>query len=307
MPNRVTKAVIPAAGLGTRFLPATIAQPKEMLPIVDKPVIQFVVEEAVRAGIKDILIVTGRSKRAIEDHFDPSFELESRLIKSKKNDLLETLNYISNLANIHFVRQKKQLGLADAIYHGKTFVGDEPFAVLLGDTIVHSPAKNHNLQAMIKLYEKTGKSVVAGAKTPMSEIHRYGVLDPKKITGQVIEVKDLVEKPTAAEAPSDMAIASRYVFGPEIFALIKKTKPGKGGEIQITDSMRFLAKKGQLLGYEISGKRYDIGNKVDFVKTNIDFALAREDCREEILGHIRSLISGSARRLRPEGLGSREE
>lgn len=288
--KKVTKAVIPAAGLGTRFLPATIAQPKEMLPIVDKPVIQFVVEEAVKAGITDILIVTGRSKRAIEDHFDPSFELESRLIESKKSDLLKTLNYISNLANIFFVRQKKQLGLADAIYHGKTFVGDEPFAVLLGDTIVHSPEKNHNLQTMVKLYEKTGKSVVAGAKTPMSEIHRYGVLDPKTINGQVMELKDLVEKPSASEAPSDMAIAARYVFGPEIFDLIKKTKPGKGGEIQITDSMRFLAKQGKLLGYEIAGKRYDIGNKVDFVKTNIDFALMREDSRQEILDHIREII-----------------
>lgn len=287
--NKVTKAVIPAAGLGTRFLPATIAQPKEMLPIVDKPVIQFVVEEAVKAGIKDILIVTGRSKRAIEDHFDPSYELEEMLQKKGKTEILKTIKHISGLANIHFIRQKRQLGLADAIYQGKTFVGSDSFAVLLGDTIIHSDDGNHNLSRMVSLYQKTGQSVVAVEKVADEDIVRYGIIDGKKIEDRVYEVKDLVEKPEIKDAPSNLAIASRYVFDPSIFELIEKTKPGKGGEIQITDSMKYLAKAGHLLAYEIDGQRYDIGNKVDFVKTNLDFALRRSDSRDEILAYVKKL------------------
>ncbi len=290
--NKVTKAVIPAAGLGTRFLPATIAQPKEMLPIVDKPVIQFVVEEAVKAGATDILIITGRTKRAIEDHFDPSFELEFALEKKKKNELLKTLKYISSLANIHFIRQQRQLGLGHAIYHAKSFCGSDPFMTLLGDTVIYSPNKNHNLKKMVSLYEKTGKAVVAGEEVADKDISRYGIIDlGRKIEERTFIAKDLVEKPSRKEAPSNMAIASRYVFDSEIFDLIKKTKPGKGGEIQITDAMRFLCKKNKMLAYKIFGRRYDVGNKVDFVKTNIDFALRNPDTKDEIKNYIEEIVS----------------
>ncbi len=288
MMRKITKAVIPAAGLGTRFLPATIAQPKEMLPIVDKPVIQFVIEEAVKSGIKDILIVTGRSKRALEDHFDPSYELEELLQKKNKKEILEKIKEISNMANIHFVRQKRQKGLADAIYQAKTFVGDEPFAVLLGDTIIYSEV-THNLSEMVKMYIESGKSVVALEEIPLDIIERYGVASGKKIAKNQIEVEKLVEKPKASKAPSNLAIASRYIFAPGIFNLIEKTKDGIGGEIQITDTMKYLAEVGELLGYIISGKRYDIGNKVDFVKTNIDFALRRSDTREQVLKYINEI------------------
>jgi UTP--glucose-1-phosphate uridylyltransferase len=287
--QKITKALIPAAGLGTRFLPATIAQPKEMLIIVDKPVIQFVVEEAVEAGIKDILIVTGRSKRAIEDHFDPSSELENMLAEKKKNDILKAIKYISNLANLHFVRQKRQLGLADAIYQGKSFMGDDPFVVLLGDTLIKSNGKSQNLKRMIDIYDKTGKSCVAVEEVPNKLVSRYGVIKGKEVKDGVYEVSDLVEKPSPKKAPSNMVIASRYIFGSEIFSLIEKTKAGVGGEIQITDSMRFLAAKKQLMAYKIDGKRYDIGNKVDFVKTNIEFALERDDTKDEIKKYISQL------------------
>lgn len=292
MMKKITKAVIPAAGMGTRFLPATIAQPKEMLTIVDKPVIQYVIEEAVESGIKDILIITGRSKRAIEDHFDPSYELEDMLQKKKKQELLDNIKHISNLANIHFIRQKRQNGLADAIYQAKTFVGDDPFAVLLGDTIVCSPEGQHDLTQMANLYVETGKSVVALEKTPMSEINRYGVAGGKDIRPGVMDINVLVEKPEAEDAPSDLAIAARYIFAPGIFSLIEKTKPGKGDEIQITDSMKFLSNAGELLGYTLKGGRYDIGNKVDFIKTNIEFALRRADTADEITKYIKELNKG---------------
>lgn len=290
--KKITKAVIPAAGMGTRFLPATIAQPKEMLPIVDKPVIQFVVEEAVESGIKDILIITGRSKRAIEDHFDPSYELEDMLQRKKKEELLENLRHISHLANIHFIRQKRQNGLADAIYQAKTFVGDDPFAVLLGDTIVYTDKKQHNLAKMAALYEETGKSVVALERTPLDQISRYGVAGGEMVDANIMNINQLVEKPEAKAAPSDLAIASRYIFAPGIFNLIEKTKPGVGGEIQITDSMKYLAEAGEMLGYIIDGRRYDIGNKVDFVKTNLDYALRRDDTKKEIRDYIIELAKG---------------
>lgn len=287
--RKITKALIPAAGLGTRFLPATIAQPKEMLVIIDKPVIQYVVEEAVAAGISDILIITGRSKRAIEDHFDPSYELEELLVKKKKNDLLANLKYISNLANIHFVRQKRQLGIANAIYQGKSFIGNDPFVVLLGDTLIKSNGKNHNLKNLVNLYKKTGKSVVAVEEVVKKKISRYGVISGKEIDKSVFSVSDLIEKPSVDKAPSNLAIASRYVFTPGIFSWIEKTKSGINGEIQITDTMRFLAKKHSLLAYKIDGKRYDIGNKVDFVKTNIDYALERDDTREDIKEYLNKI------------------
>jgi UTP--glucose-1-phosphate uridylyltransferase len=287
--KKVRKALIPAAGMGTRFLPATIAQPKEMLIIVDKPVIQFVVEESAGAGIKDLIIVTGRHKRSIEDHFDPSFELESMLADKKKKDVLTVLKYVSDLANIHFIRQKRQRGLADAIYQGKTFIGDDPFVVLLGDTIIDSKSPSADLRKMIDLYESSGKSVVAVEEVDKKLVSRYGIIDGKETKEGIFEVGDLVEKPDPDEAPSRLAIASRYVFAPGIFNLIEKTKPGKGGEIQITDTMRYLAEIGELLAVKISGHRYDIGNKIDYVKTNIDFALKDGDVKAEILKHIKSI------------------
>lgn len=270
-------------------MPATIAQPKEMLIIVDKPIIQFVVEEAVAAGIKDILIVTGRSKRAIEDHFDPSFELETILAQKKKDDLLKNLKHISSLANLHFVRQKRQLGLADAIYQGKSFIGNDPFVVLLGDTLIKSPGKNHNLTSLVNIYQKTGKSVVAVEEILPELVSRYGIIKGKEIKKNIYTVSDLVEKPSIKKAPSNLAIASRYVFAPGIFKLIEKTKSGVNDEIQITDTMRFLAKKKTLLAYKIEGKRFDIGNKVDFVKTNIEYALDRDDTRNEIKQYLEEI------------------
>jgi len=287
--QKITKALIPAAGLGTRFLPATIAQPKEMLIIIDKPVIQYVVEEAVAAGISDILIVTGRSKRAIEDHFDPPYELENLLIEKKKKDILETIYRISNLANLHFVRQKRQLGLADAIYQGKSFMGESPFAVLLGDTLIESNNQKSNLKKMIDIYEKTNKSCVAVEEVPNQKISRYGVIKGKEIQDRIYQVSDLIEKPSPDKAPSNLAVASRYVFGPKIFSLIEKTKKGVDGQIQITDSMRFLAAKKELMAYKINGQRYDIGNKVDFIKTNIKFSLEREDTKNEIKSYLNQL------------------
>lgn len=290
--KKVRKALIPAAGMGTRFLPATIAQPKEMLIIVDKPVIQFVVEESVSAGIKDLIIVTGRHKRAIEDHFDPSLELESMLVEKKKKDVLSTLKYVSELANIHFIRQRRQKGLADAIYQGKTFIGDDPFVVLLGDTIIDSKLPSSDLKKMIDLYESTGKSVVAVEEVSKKLVSRYGIIDGKEINKGVFDVRDLIEKPDPDKAPSRLAIASRYVFAPGIFNLIEKTKPGKNGEIQITDTMRYLADIGELLAVKIDGRRYDIGNKIDYVKTNIDFALRDKDTKSEITRHIKEIKGG---------------
>jgi len=295
MNKSIKKAIIPAAGLGTRFLPATIAQPKEMLVIVDKPVIQYVVEEAVASGIKEILIVTGRNKRAVEDHFDPSFELEETLRQKGKMELLASIEKIAKLAHIHFVRQNKQLGLADAIYQGKYFVGSEPFAVLLGDTIITSNKKTPCLKDMVRIYDQTGKSVVAGEYVrKLADVERYGIIDfEKKVLKldngvKYFAVNDLVEKPSAKTAPSRLAVSSRYIFVPEIFDFIEKTMPGKGGEIQITDSMRMLAKKEGLLAYQIEGTRYDIGDKIDYIKTNIEFALDRSETRGEILSYIKS-------------------
>jgi len=295
--KNIRKAVIPAAGLGTRLLPATIAQPKEMLIIVDKPVIQYVVEEAVASGITEILIVTGRNKRAIEDHFDPSYELQENLLKKGEDELLASLLKISSLAHIHFVRQKRQLGLADAIYQGKYFVGDEPFAVLLGDTIISSNSGMPCLSEMCQIYSETEKTVVASEFVKDAEdVQRYGILDydpdPSKTTDGIMyyNVNDLVEKPSVAEAPSRLAISSRYIFNSTIFKLIEKTKPGVKGEIQITDSMRKLASEHNLLTYQITGKRYDIGDKVDYIKTNIEFALKDKEIGAEISDYIRKIV-----------------
>jgi len=295
--KKVRKAIIPAAGLGTRFLPATIAQPKEMLTIVDKPVIQYVVEEAVAAGITEILIVTGRGKRAIEDHFDPPYELLETLRQKGKIAELDEIEKISNLAKIHYIRQKRQLGLGDAILQGKYFVGDEPFVVLLGDTIITGDCDRHCLKDMIYVYEETGGSVVAAEylKDP-ADSKRYGMIgyDKKVLTtdGSAVnyfKVTNLIEKPEPDDAPSRLAISARYLFNPEIFGQIEKTKAGVGGEIQITDAMRALAKKTDLFVTRACGKRFDIGNKADFIKTNIDFALQREDLKAIIRDYLKNL------------------
>jgi len=294
--HKIKKAIIPAAGLGTRFLPATIAQPKEMLIVVDKPVIQYVVEEAVAAGIEEILIVTGRNKRTIEDHFDPPFELEETLRKKGKTAQLKEVEKISKLAHLHFVRQHEQLGLADAIYQGRHFAGSDPFAVLLGDTIITSNKSESCLAQMAEIYSATGQAVVGGEYLKrIEDVERYGIIDYGKKalkTGNGIEyfsVNDLVEKPSVKTAPSRLAVSARYIFTPEIFKYIEQTKPGKGGEIQITDSMRILVENEGLFAYQMDGKRYDIGNKIDYIKTNITFSLENDETKSEVSEFIENI------------------
>lgn len=280
------KAVIPAAGLGTRFLPVTKAQPKEMLPVYDKPTIQYVVEEAVASGIDDILIVTGKGKRSIEDHFDRSFELEYFLKKNGKRDFLKEVEAISELADIYYVRQKEQRGLGDAIYCAKKHIdGEDAFTVLLGDTITSS--KIPCIRKLIDIYNEYGSSVIAVEEVPMEKVERYGVINPKPITRNLYLVEDLVEKPPADEAPSNLAIIGRYLLESEIFDHIKDTPPGVGGEIQLTDAMRRLDR---IYGYLFEGKTYDIGNKVDWLKTSIEFALEDENIREELIDYIKGLL-----------------
>ncbi len=280
---KITKAVIPAAGFGTRLLPATIAQPKEMLPIVDKPTIQFVIEEAVASGIKDILIITGEGKRAIEDHFDPPEKLVARLKKNGEQELLEEVEKISDLANILYIRQKEQLGLGHAVLCAESFIDDQPFIVMLGDAILRSTIDTPCTKQLIDVYNQHQKEVVAVEKIVPEKISRYGIVDPlKKLSENLYLVNDLVEKPEPDKAPSDLAICSRYILKPTIFSLIKKTKPGKKGEIQLTDAMRYLAKKRKLLAWQIKGKRYDIGNKADFVATNLAFGLKHPETKDEL-------------------------
>ncbi|MCB1091931.1 MAG: UTP--glucose-1-phosphate uridylyltransferase GalU [Verrucomicrobiae bacterium] len=275
----VRKAVIPAAGFGTRFLPATKSQPKEMLPIVDTPVIQYVVKECVESGITDILMVIGKSKRAIEEHFDRNFELETELKEKGKTELLAQIEEISNMANIHFIWQKELNGLGDAVMYGRSFVGNEPFALLLGDTLLGT---NDDLgrpitRQLIEICQRYQSSVVALESVPPEKVERYGIGGGDEIEPGILRLNQLIEKPKREEAPSNLAIAGRYVFMPEIFDYLADTKPGKNGEIQLTDAMaRMLADRG-MHGLRFDGKRYDIGNKLDFLKTNIEFALKRDD------------------------------
>lgn len=289
--KKVRKAVIPAAGLGTRFLPATKAQPKEMLPIVDKPTIQYIVEEAVASGIEDIIIISGRNKRAIEDHFDKSYELEEALAKKGKWIDLEEIQAISNLANIHYIRQKEAKGLGDAINCAQSFIGDEPFAVLLGDIILQSdrPA----LAQLIDVYEMEQVSVIGVQEVPTHLVHQYGVIDPNGdvVEGQPIEVKGFVEKPKVEEAPSNFAIMGRYILTPTIFNALNATKPGAGGEIQLTDAIELLNHSERIVAQNVKGKLFDCGSKIGFVKATIDFALEREDLREEVLQYIKEIIT----------------
>ena len=292
------KAVIPAAGLGTRFLPATKSQPKEMLPVVDKPAIQYVVEEAAASGIDDILIITGRGKRAIEDHFDRALELEHHLASKGLTEQQDALNAISELADsthIHYIRQKEQRGLGDAILCARKHVGNEPFAVLLGDDIIDS-VRPCTLQ-LLDVYAREGCSVIALEKVPRSRIGSYGVVKAGRVgrTGPY-DITGLVEKPHPSKAPSNLAIMGRYVLTPAIFDILERTPPGKGGEIQLTDALQLLLKKERILGLEFIGRRYDIGDKLDWLKATVELALQRNDLGPALEAHIRDLLEARRRR-----------
>ena len=285
---KVHKAIIPAAGLGTRFLPATKAQPKEMLPIVDTPTIQFIVEEAVSSGIEDIIIVTGRSKRAIEDHFDKSYELEEALKKSGKEDLLSQIRDISNLVNIHYIRQKEPKGLGHAIYCAKAFIGNEPFAVLLGDDIVKSDEPC--LKQLLNVYNEYKTTILGVQKVPENEVSSYGIVSGNQIDERVVKVNDMVEKPDIDKAPSNTAILGRYIITPAIFSHLENIPPGKNGEIQLTDALKSLMKEEAIYAYHFIGKRYDVGNRMGFLKATVEFALERDDLKDEFRAWLKQLL-----------------
>jgi UTP--glucose-1-phosphate uridylyltransferase len=288
MKKRVRKAIIPAAGLGTRFLPATKAMPKEMLPIVDKPTIQYIVEEAVASGIEDIIIVTGKGKRAIEDHFDFSPELEMNLEQKGKLDLLEKVRYPSNLANIHYIRQKEPKGLGHAVWCARHFIGDEPFAVLLGDDVVQSDTPC--LAQLMEQYDKTRSTIIGVQPVEMGETHRYGIIDGAELEDRRYVVENLVEKPAPGTAPSNLAIMGRYILTPEIFMFLDQMETGAGGEIQLTDAIQKLNQIQRVFAYNFEGKRYDVGEKIGFVKTTIEFALKDFNLRSDILKYLDDLL-----------------
>ncbi|UTE77504.1 UTP--glucose-1-phosphate uridylyltransferase GalU [Rossellomorea sp. KS-H15a] len=286
--KKVRKAIIPAAGLGTRFLPATKAMPKEMLPIVDKPTIQYIVEEAVASGIEDIIIVTGKGKRAIEDHFDNSPELERTLLEKGKTELLEKVQYSSNLANIHYIRQKEPKGLGHAVWCAKNFIGDEPFAVLLGDDIVQSDTPC--LRQLMDRYDETQASVIGVQMVEEEQTHRYGIIDPSSKENRLYQVNQFVEKPKQGTAPSNLAIMGRYVLTPEIFHYLEKQETGAGGEIQLTDAIQNLNSAQTVYAYDFEGERHDVGEKFGFVKTTIDFALQHDEIKKEVLTYMKELL-----------------
>jgi len=285
---KVKKAVIPAAGLGTRFLPATKAQPKEMLPIIDIPTIQHIIQEAVDSGIEDILIITGRNKKSIEDHFDKSFELETTLEQKGKRELLEGVQKISNMVNLHFVRQKEAKGLGHAILCAKSFVGDEPFAVLLGDDIVYN-AEKPCLKQLVECFEDKSSSVLGVQKVDFENVNKYGILKCEEVGEYTYKVSDMVEKPNKEEAPSNVAILGRYVITPKIFELLESTKPGKGGEIQLTDALKELLNYESVYGYVFQGRRYDVGDKQGFLEATCEFALRDEKLREGFKKYLKEL------------------
>jgi UTP--glucose-1-phosphate uridylyltransferase len=289
--KKVRKAIIPAAGLGTRFLPATKAMPKEMLPIVDKPTIQYIIEEAVTSGIEDIIIVTGRGKRAIEDHFDKSYELEETLVKKEKFELLNEIQDISKLANIHYIRQKEPLGLGHAIGCANRFIGDEPFAVLLGDDIVYSPEKPA-LKQLIDVYERYNSSVIGVQPVAEEDVSKYGVISIGRgeMEPGVFGIDDLVEKPEREEAPSNYAIMGRYILRPEIFSLLEDLPSGAGGEIQLTDAIKRLNEQQMVVGCEFKGERHDVGDKFGFVRATVEFALMHGDLKENVYEYLKSVI-----------------
>ncbi|MDR4949913.1 UTP--glucose-1-phosphate uridylyltransferase GalU [Neobacillus cucumis] len=287
--KKVRKAIIPAAGLGTRFLPATKAMPKEMLPIVDKPTIQYIVEEAVASGIEDIIIVTGKGKRAIEDHFDMAMELEENLKEKNKLDLLDKVHYATNLADIHYIRQKEPKGLGHAVWCARNFIGNEPFAVLLGDDIVQG--ETPCLRQLINQYEETYSSVIGVQTVPEQETHRYGIIDPATQDGRLYQVNNFVEKPKPGTAPSNLAIMGRYVLTPEIFMFLEQQEKGAGGEIQLTDAIQKLNQIQRVFAYDFEGYRYDVGEKFGFVKTTVEFALQHEDLHDDMLNYLKNLVS----------------
>ena len=288
MKQRVRKAIIPAAGLGTRFLPATKSQPKEMLPIVDKPTLQYIIEEAIESGIEEILIVTGRSKKSIEDHFDRSVELELELEQKGKKEMLKMVQDISNMVNIHYIRQKEPKGLGHAIHCAKSFIGNEPFAVLLGDDIVD--AKVPCLKQLINTYDEYKTTVLGVQEVAKEDTDKYGILDVKHIEDRVYKVKDMVEKPSVEEAPSNIAILGRYIITPEIFNILENQEPGKGGEIQLTDALQTLATKEAIYAYNFEGRRYDVGDKLGFLEATVDFALKRPELRDEFMEFLKNKV-----------------
>lgn len=287
MQKGIKKAVLPAAGLGTRFLPATKASPKEMLPLVDKPLIQYVIEEAVASGIEEVVLVTGRNKRAIEDHFDVAFELEEDLKAKGKHKLLSEVQRIANLVTFCYIRQKKALGLGHAVLTSKRVVGDEPFAVLLGDDIIDSDVPA--LKQMMAVHERYPSTILAIQKVPKSQTKHYGIIDAKKIEDGIYLVKDLVEKPSPDEAPSNLAIIGRYILTPEIFRALERTRPGKGGEIQLTDGLRLLMKKQPIYAYEFKGIRHDAGDKLGFLKATVEFGLKNAELGKEFRKYLQHL------------------
>lgn len=280
---KIRKAIFPAAGLGTRFLPATKASPKEMLPIVDKPMIQYAIEEASACGIEEFIIITGKYKRAIEDHFDSAFELEEKLKKTGKRGLLEEINRLNHL-NFAYIRQKVTLGLGHAIYCAKPFVKDEPFAVLLSDDIIDPDYTL--LQDMINLYRKLNSPIIALQKVPITDVHKYGIIKGIKETEKIFKIVGLIEKPDAKNTPSDLAIIGRYILTPDIFDVLENATFGKGGEIQLTDSLQKLLKKRTIYGYLFSGKRYDAGDKVGYLKAIVDFALKNPQVAKEFKEYL---------------------
>lgn len=286
---KVTKAVIPAAGLGTRFLPATKACPKEMLPIVDKPTIQYIIEEALASGITDILIISGRTKRAIEDHFDRSPELEYNLEEHGKTELLKIVKDIADI-NLHYVRQKEPKGLGHAILCAKAFVGNEPFAVLLGDDVVYND-EYPCLKQLIEVYDATGGSVLGCQTVPKEKVSSYGIVDSVPTEdNRIFRVNDMVEKPAVEEAPSQLAVLGRYVITPEIFQILENTKPGKGGEIQLTDALKVLAKMEKMYAYDFIGRRYDVGDKQGYLEATVEYALRRPDLKEKFVAYLKNIV-----------------
>lgn len=288
--KKITRAVIPAAGLGTRFLPATKATPKEMLPIVDKPTIQYIVEEALASGIEDILIITGRSKRAIEDHFDRSVELELSLEEKKQEELLKQVQEISDI-RIHYIRQKEPKGLGHAILCAKQFIGNEPFAVLLGDDVVYNDEKPA-LRQLMDVYEETGASVLGVQEVPREKVSSYGIVAARATKEpRTFAVADMVEKPSIEEAPSNMAVLGRYVITSEVFGILEETPPGRGNEIQLTDALRTLAKIQPMYAYNFEGRRYDVGDKQGFLEATVEYALRRPELRDRFLAYLKKVVA----------------
>ncbi|EHL15739.1 UTP--glucose-1-phosphate uridylyltransferase [Peptoanaerobacter stomatis] len=286
--NKVRKAIIPAAGLGTRFLPATKAQPKEMLPIVDKPTLQYIIEEAINSGIEEILIITGRNKKSIEDHFDKSIELEMELEKSGKQELLEMVRYIGDMINIQYIRQKEPRGLGHAILCAKSFINDEPFAVILGDDIVD--AKKPCLKQLIDVYNEYNTTIIGVQKVDEKDVGKYGIVQGKYIDDRIYLIKDLVEKPEVDKAPSNIAILGRYILKPDLFEILENQKPGKNNEIQLTDALKTLCERQAMYAYEFEGKRYDVGEKFGFLQATVEFALKNDELKEPFLNYLKDLI-----------------